>query len=741
MKDKKIELTKEEIIENLKLLKFDREKHASLHQAVQDFFSEEKYQNVMNGIVTDSNSLKEVQSMLNAYKTIKDYEDEIILGIYFDLEIDKEEKLDEYIIKNWDSSYKIMKKNFIDDKYELVNDIPFNSLIDGCYIKNKKIYNLQENIIWNNEIPIDNDKIYRVEEVSDKFLKIGDFYVSRCGNMIVKSTSIIDEIINRNTRINVGYENVIAEEMTFDEINQFLTCLYNKENLPYLNEKILFVKDEFICSEKKGCISYYKINGKLIVSHDQDGYFYLDKSFNVKDDGRHIIGAGKYDCKLNKVYGYYDLDNQKELSTFRFQGVLPWVGYGGIALDDENIYFINEDGSSKKYELNFSQNFLAWVETCNYSNDNFVKNLLEKNFYSTTYYVLDGLVRISDNLYIAQYIYKEKSYDNQKEVIKKALIKNTNQKPQFVSLLYDDIKLHSKEEERFFSKKNNYWVNLSFNGVESDIFSYSYNDNGDEKYYLLDTSLKNSLFLDFNYKENLNLINEKVKHKDDIIKYTSNEISKIRKNYLSNIKTVTFQTNELKNNTKVLGVYDINKNGLAKLVINDHFKNVTYDKKGNYFVYGKGVNNIRIDDYDHIKVKFHNDGLSDGYYSQRYVLVDEKANLLIGLSKNIDLVDKHYIVTRCDDKKQVFDCNALPLTLPSDDVKIVEKLYVDKRGFIKKKEEKIVIINCGYEYLLDDEHDYIIGENIKYTDMFEEIKQLSLGTYKERRNELWNTKK
>lgn len=104
---------------SLKILKYDSSKHNSITIAVKEILSEEKYDLVMRGIITNKNHLHEVQDILKAYNIVKPYEDDIINGKFNNFTENEEiQTIDEFVVLETEEERIILKK-------ELENDIPW----------------------------------------------------------------------------------------------------------------------------------------------------------------------------------------------------------------------------------------------------------------------------------------------------------------------------------------------------------------------------------------------------------------------------------------------------------------------------------------------------------------------------------------------------------------------------------------------------------------------------------------
>ena len=57
--------------------------------------------------------------------------------------------------------------------------------------------------------------------------------------------------------------------------------------------------------------------------------------------------------------------------------------------------------------------------------------------------------------------------------------------------------------------------------------------------------------------------------------------------------------------------------------------------------------------------------------------------------------------------------------------KIISKYYIDKNCIVREYDDyKIVVENCGFGYLLDDDGDYLVYGNPKYDELLNDIENL-----------------
>lgn len=65
-------MSEEEVLENLKIIKFDSKVHSDVKDAMRELVKSEKYVDVLVGKNTDSNLVEDVQRILESYEKLKD---------------------------------------------------------------------------------------------------------------------------------------------------------------------------------------------------------------------------------------------------------------------------------------------------------------------------------------------------------------------------------------------------------------------------------------------------------------------------------------------------------------------------------------------------------------------------------------------------------------------------------------------------------------------------------------------
>lgn len=747
LKSRHPEVDQDEVLEALNLLGFDFKKHSSLKKALFEILNKPEYASILNDtthVIVNAEHANQVKNILKAYEKLKVFEDEISADL-FSLEEVKEE-LDEFVVLK-ENGTRILKKDKELFKYDDIYKCTEKLNDDTFYIKDKKIYNLQGVCIYDkefvyccsisynilklypkedllpyfenyNQIP-DKMSLKEIKQLIGKNEDIGCF-LSITGGNVVKSSSNLEKIMN--------------SPFSFEQMSCILSLLRKGKKLDYLSQTIYSCdSDGFICTSLNEGICYYKYTGEKIFDSNQLNYIYADKEIKNNEN---IIVVGKLDKKMNKVYGYYDLNKRCEVGSIQFSYVHPWFGYGGCTMDSPNIiHFIDENGKVYSDKINPYHNTFPIIcysvpSSCKLDSFDYIKDLMRYNKKEPdakcSYYVIDSMFRLEDKIFIGHFKCKS-PYMTHLEKEAEALVKIINGKPVIFSFFYRKIGLFSKEKRLclaqmpYSSVRPSAVVQLSFDGNESMISlgeAEKLNKKRDEnKIYELEISLKNSLFLEDHYKNTLPKISENRSLKEKEI-----QIANIRREYLNTVDDFSFESASLPENFESLFCC---KKGLGGLEFQNGWyeKTVTlFDDLGNYFVYEYGdEKNITLDEFNHILITLY---LEDK--RTKMLLLEPFGKMLIGLSNSITIKDVYYMVERGDGKKQLFDKNALPFTIPCDDVGFATKYYVSKTGEVKKKIEKIWVKNSEFIYLLDDDRDYTIYEDLEYENLLGEARKLLL---------------
>lgn len=722
----------QQIIEDLEQIQFDKQKHQSLKEAMSDILNQERYMRVMNdttGIITHSEDANMLKKIIEAYHRLKNYDNKILFSV---LQEETAEDLDEFVVLH-KNGISILKKNNADEMYQTVYQSKEKIKEEKIYISGDNIYNLQGKCIYEKPIvyyyfvtdnllcitPKENLLPYYHDEntIPNRILpqEINEITGKDCGNFQVYVSLSGTDTINSSENIRT-----VVDGLNDLQKERFIKSLSNGKTFPFLEQKVQFCKDGYICTTNKEKLCYYNDIGDKLLDSDQDNYFFIDDKFEVLEDKRHIIIVGKIGKNLNRYYGYYDLDNKCEIGTISYSGALPWMGYGGCVIDSkDNIFFIDSQGksylSTKSQEDNFPLKSIGRY----YRVKDYIADIRDNYDFNKCYYIAHSLKKIQENIYILKYRYKaSKEYEYKYPEKAYALFQIQNGQIPKISKLYHHISLFSLRDKIFLAtkSKNGEVVKLTFDGKEMPInFSKATLNPIDSSVYPTNESLQNSLFLEESYKKILQIPSSEIKKKKQ-------EMIATHKQYLETLQEISFESCAKTINSKIQNLWFANQEGLAILRDSDNY--ILYQVGGNFFAYGNAVKDCALDKYEHIIIEFKYN------HAYRQILIDKAGKMLIGLSKKIELKsdenNDYYIVTRCDEKKQAFDINAVPLTIPCDDIQFINKYYVTKGGRIQRIEKRMSTEMCGYSYLLDDDKDYIIHENTEYKEVLEEAKKLAL---------------
>ena len=719
----KKDLNEKEIIEALDLIKFDYQKHHSLKAALYDFFKKEKYDKVMRGIVTNKEDLLTVKKVTETYQLLKKYEEEILSGKFVKkepnvIEIeDSKSKLDEFVFLNG----KVYKKNemdkYVEQKYkEIVNSSsvykPFDNNYDIFYDDKCNLINLHGKLIYSarekNAIKrINNNVLYiKLEHENQKEKRV---YVG------IDGTILFDLDTNDNDYNEIQLKNIISIlDYYFDKPNlleKFFLVLKNN-NLDYLNEEILSIKDNFICTINNiESVSYYDYQGKRIINSDLDVLCYIDTEINQASDNRNIIVIGKLNNKLERLYGYYDLDNQCLFGKLGKDVPGPWLGYisfeqlsWGWGWQERRVW--NQKGDSYLESPRFFIDSMEKEGTVGPNGDNFVfqsLHLIKDDLYCAIYkhtYAIDGYSNKMASYYKVLVQYKSGKYTKISEPIEEQF---------FV--------IHSMEPLQIFVGEKFFYVDDN----KKICCTNTLKNKNELKHFSLEAqspnflALNDSEFLSTDYQELA-----KIETTELAIKKQNELIASSRKN------------EQKKGDFVIHPVFFTDKDKIYRLVncydgisfVKSFGKDSIYLSPTNYFAISSNFGaRIRAIDPNKRMILEVGCRTNSSQFLKRNILIDMNGNILIGYSLDIDYKNGYYIVKTLDQTMRLYDVNAIPVTGACDKIYFVEKMYVNKNGNIEKKEPRLVIENLGYTYLIDGK-DYIISENTVYSSIINEVNDL-----------------
>ena len=728
---KKKDLNEKEIIEALELIKFDYQKHHSLKAALYDFFKEEKYDKVMRGIVTNKEDLLTVKKVTKTYQLLKKYEEEILSGKFIKkepnvIEIeDSKSKLDEFIFLNG----KVYKKNemdkYVEQKYdEIVNSSsdykPFDDNYDIFYDGKCNLINLHGKLIYSVR-----EKKYDIKRVSSNVLYIKLEHGNQKEERVyvgIDGTILFDLDTDDNDYDDIQLKNIISVlDYYFDKPNlleKFFLVLKNNNNLDYLNEKILSIKDNFICTKNNiESVSYYDYQGKRIISSDLDVLCYIDDKINQASDNRNIIVIGKLNNKLERLYGYYDLDNQCLFGKLEKYVPGPWLGYLSfekLRWDwryEKEIKVWNQEGDSYLESPRFFIDFMKKEGTVSIGTENFV---------------FQSLHLIKDDLYYA--IYEHKFYKPKYPVIDYSKVENDYYRVlvQYKNGKYTKISdpieekffvIHSMEPIQIFAGEKFFYVD------DNKKICCTNTLQNKTKLKYLSLEAQSPKFLALNASEFL------LTGYQELAKIETTELAIKKKNELI---TSSRENEQKKGNFVIQPVFFTDKDEIRTLKncydgishVESFGKDSIYLSPTNYFAISSNFDaDIKSIDPNKRMILRVGYRTNSSQFFTRNILIDMNGNILIGYSLNIDYKNGYYIVKTLDQTMQLYDVNAIPVTGACDKIYFVEKMYVNKNGNIEKKEPRLVIENLGYTYLIDGK-DYIISENTVYSSIINEVNDL-----------------
>lgn len=332
-------MNQEEIIKCLKLIEY-RKDDKNIRIAMRRLLESEKYGSTYKGIITDPKIHEELIEIVNAFKKLKDLEQEEIdkaVNCMFDENIMDEEheqqNNENYIyefIKYFDKGLNhIAMKNIQTGNYE--ETISYSEkngdYVTGNYVvkKDSGIYDyFGKKVFAYKKIDFVADKYYQDKKNKNIFYDLDNCEILDI-TKINNANAVLDMIKHTDT-----YTDTLKVE--------FLSYLFKKKSLPYLNYKIEEITNRYLYCTNGNEICYFDLNGEKILSTEDSIYSFIAKPSKRRlslcgrvwphDDS--IIIVGQYDNNFKQKYGYYDLVNRKEILKPQYNDLTDWIDICGI---------------------------------------------------------------------------------------------------------------------------------------------------------------------------------------------------------------------------------------------------------------------------------------------------------------------------------------------------------------------------------------------------------------------------
>ena len=374
-------MEKEEIIEAIKLIGYDKNKHKDIKEAFMEFLQIPKYKNVMRGIVTNVDDLNVVQDAVKYYKLLKEIDINEINELIEDKQREENTNNTEINNNKSNSNIECIVYNFKGKSYlKIKNSISkkYDTILEANKIETHNYYVTADNSIYNFIGKKIFDKYKKFRTVTDKIIEVTDdndelFYISTDGLHKIQKK-----------KYGKSYNNIVkifSSDIGYDVLNNFFDFLISGKQLDYLNYNIGSISDEYLYCFKGKEVAYFKIDGEKIISTEDYHYSTIvnltyDKSNNCyerkinipykteKNKSNHVAVVGSYDDKFKIKYGLYDLDLKKEILEPYYESITRFDGCLAIGYDENNNSFLivrNNYGDVKCH--NISSQFKKMIYT------------------------------------------------------------------------------------------------------------------------------------------------------------------------------------------------------------------------------------------------------------------------------------------------------------------------------------------------------------------------------------------
>lgn len=750
------DITYERIKESLKTLNYDPNKHKNLKACLFEILSKDEYDKVMRGIITNSEHLEEVRNILEAYEFLKENETEMMFVINEMTSelLNVEEVYDEvfFYYDEEDSYYHIMKKDRQTGKYVEIQTSLFVSINDNFYV----IKDGQDKILCNFQGDYLKVIDSKTSDGKEKFIKVTNQIISIRSFDKQKSKKNICYIKLEKTKNNSfkqldNPDKLIVEILSSNQVdsinkNYIFDLVWAGKSISYGNmkkKKIEIINNYVYVVSQNGQISYYTLDGKQIISTDNDNYFYIGFLVPDRENKKNIVVVGKYNNKLEKMYNYYDLDNRHELFKQNFSFAYNWTNYGAVVrtpelaivrknkkiipCDSKNVFPVINSPINKEKQM-IAHNIKKWKENIHIVEFvDFDPN--ELSYFDEHNLKIDDISYNEDDNMCEQISYWE--YQHTKVY---ALIKDIFTSPQMIGNYFVEYRMFDEKSDRLYVVPALYkkcldrfnFRLLDINGNEMDIIrlpdknnkkiTSSISNNNSSEIKML---LNGSAFLLPSYS--VNQKNELENLKKELIEH-NNLNMEVYRNNCDNFSYSWFKGPYPE--ILIRQVKYISKNNTAVVEVND-CKRYAYDRyRQNYnVVVNRFGELIYFDKATPISMdKLGNTIMSVPYGdSSRVILVNSEGEILIEFATDIITNNSGLYIVCNNDKYQLYDSNGIVMTPPADKQEWVKKYYINNCGVICDIQDRLMVTNSGYKYLVDDDGDITIKENVEHSKMLQKI--------------------
>lgn len=748
-------MTKDEILEHLNTIHFDSKRHKNIKEAFKELITRDDYKDVLRGKNTNLQLAEEIKKIIDSYNKLRKLDFEEIFKIVKEQE-EEEEISDityEIIIVSEDGTSTIMFRDPETNEYKKMNELPSSTFID------------------NGSFFISNDIIFNIlgEKILDHYSHYGKIFIKYIRGIYVicnqdghplcyityngKHIYHVDET-TYSKNINKLFDNLNKSNRITDA--NIANIIRKKGQYNFLNEwEITDISDHYILVTKGKEQAYYDYDGNCILSTATTKYVSLGKIYNSDFN---IIQVSSYDAGLKKKYGYYSLDEKREIAPSKHHTAYPWYSIGVLigeypiyVIKEENGYRIIEDrNENKKKKIEY---FLKAFEYARTEEHTYLSNLqyaleqqevcivprnvqkLSENLYciNNQYYIRkgDAFERIfkgnlnfeyydkigiaifldSDEIYGVTY---DKGYVNLLEYLFSSTDSKTKGEPksEILASLQD-----SSFNPLSIAGKSNTSTRLqdsSFNPLSivgksnipslesSKALELIQHDNkiSEALTVLLNSGLvtKDQITALINRNDNNEEIASNEIHEESVLGKSLEEASHGEKMFITKILGVSNDGNILWVQLRNIGDAIIDRT-TKKIIINEFYT----------------INHL--DEFGNFTVSINENGIAKEY------LLNSKKGTLIGPKKHISYPRNGIYITY-DDKCQAYDQNGNEVITGVDRISWTSKYFVNRDGLILKKEMKLRIDNLGYVYIIDTDGDKLIKlpkENLELLELLGDV--------------------
>lgn len=686
-------MSQDDIIKYLKIINY-RKDDSSIRSAMARLLESEKYGPAYRGIVSDSKIREELIEIIDAFKKLKDLEQEKIdeaTKCMFDDNVVENKTQESFkneiyeFIQYFDNGlYYISKKNIQTNDYqEMISyDDKKGDYVTGNYVvkKNKGIYNFF------------GQKVYPYKEI--KFL--GQSYCQNRKNKNIYYNLADGEELDITK---IGNAKKVMDLVKYDSalIIEFLSYLFQKKNLPYLNYKIEEHTSRYLYCTNENEICYFDLNGEKIISTEQCIYSFINKPSMQNS----VIIVGQYDEKFKQKYGYYDLENRKEIIKPMYDNLSNWIDICGFG-DGKDIITKNK------------------IIKCDI--DAILGCFCLRDY---RYSQLKNVIDIGENYYLIEYNYR-------------------------VILVYDLL----NNPKRKACIEGCIWLNIYNKYIIRDdqgVTNYAYFDNGEVKKLTISSLLdicsgkcvtnyknddnENNLLLKSNSAFLLDMHKNSLVLDSDKVKYCLAKNDKT--NYLLAVQNAQ---NNIKGITSISYDNEISSRGEEKIFLCNWGTNFIEFELKNAEKYVLILKNNKILNSSNFTLLWidHNGNVAISIKwgnGEKEFILGSDGNILLGPVDHITFPRESISIVTNQNKMMLY-MNYIPLSCQADKYEFISKYYIIKNNDeyeIVNSKDIVFVQNEDNLYVIDDDGDKVIRMSQKTKDLMELLSDNDLPVLNEKK--------